>query len=287
MREIRCIWEAGAVLGEGPMWDSAEGVLYWVDIKGRTLNRYRPDDESRKTLTMPGEIGCVALREGGGMVGALRSGLCFIDPVSGEVEIFATPEENLADNRFNDGKCDRSGRWWVGSMDDNIKNASGSLYRVSPSLKVERVLSGFVVTNGIGWSPDNKTMYFTDSENRTILAFDFDISTGHVDNRRTFVQLADGAGLPDGLTVDAEGGVWSAHWDGWKISRYDPDGSVERVIEMPVPRPTSCIFGGTGLDLLYVSSASGGADCEAPLSGGLFEIRGTGITGLDEPRFGG
>ncbi len=277
MNNVRCIWGAGAILGEGPLWDAADGCLYWVDIKGRTLNRYRPDDESRRTLAMPEEIGCIALRENGGMVAALRSGLCFMDPVSGSVEIFARPEADLPGNRFNDGKCDRSGCWWVGSMDDGIKNSSGSLYRVSTSLDVERVLSGFVVTNGVGWSPDNKTMYFTDSENRTILAFDFDILSGQIENRRTFVRVADDAGLPDGLTVDAEGGVWSAHWDGWRISRYDPDGNVERVIKMPVPRPTSCTFGGAGFDLLYVTSDSGG----------IFEIEGTGITGLDEPRFRG
>jgi len=290
MVDIRCVWKAGAFLGEGPLWSPKEHCLYWVDIKGRTIHRYFPDHHIRQTFMLQEEIGCIALRKSGGFVAGMRSGLAFVEPENGSVYPVAAPECALPGNRFNDGKCDRFGRFWAGTMDDAAKQATGALYRLSPDLTVTRMLSGVVVSNGIAWSPDNRIMYYTDSENRTILAFDYDAETGDISRQHVFVRVTDEAGLPDGLTVDAEGFIWSAHWDGWRITRYNPDGDIDRVIRMPVPRPTSCAFGGDSLNKLYVTSASIDLSptqlAAAPLSGGLFELD-VGTTGLPEPYFDG
>ena len=284
------MWQADALLGEGPLWCPRDRVLYWVDIKGRAVHRYRPADGLCETTETPDEIGCVSLRENGGLIAAFRSGIGFFDLQTQSLEMIADPEAHLPGNRFNDGKCDRRGRLWTGTMDDNAEQATGSLYRLSAGLEMVKVLSGIIVTNGLGWSPDDKTMYFTDSENRTILAFDYDLESGQTANQRVFAEIPEDAGVPDGLTVDSQGFVWGAHWDGWRVTRYDPSGRVERVIEMPVPRPTSCMFGGEDLDKLYVTSASIGLSeeqlAQAPLSGGLFEIDPQ-VRGLPEPRFAG
>jgi ABC-type nitrate/sulfonate/bicarbonate transport system ATPase subunit len=159
----------------------------------------------------------------------------------------------------------------------------GSLYRLDTDGRVSRMDTGFHVSNGLGWSPDNRRFYFTDSGPKRIYVYDFDLEGGAVENRRTFVQVPDGVGVPDGLAVDAEGFVWSAHWDGWCVTRYDPDGKVDRVINLPVPRPTSCAFGGPDLTTLYITSArirlSAGQLAEAPLSGSVFALQ-SGIRGL-------
>jgi sugar lactone lactonase YvrE len=166
----------------------------------------------------------------------------------------------------------------------------GSLYRLDPDGGVTRMDEGFQVSNGLGWSPDNRHFYFTDSGQKRIYVYDFDLDRGLVANRRTFVQLPDGVGSPDGLAVDAEGFVWSAHWDGWCITRYDPDGKVDRVFNLPVPRPTSCAFGGPDLTTLFVTSArirlSARQLAEAPLSGSVFAIQ-TGVRGLPDTPFAG
>lgn len=286
--EIQCVWEAKASLGEGPLWCPVDRVLYWVDIKGRAVHRYRPRDGNRETFPLEEEIGGLALREGGGTLAALRSGLAFLDLATGEAEFVARPEKDLPGNRFNDCKCDRAGRFWVGSMDAAEKEESGSLYCLSPDLSLKTACSGFIITNGLGWSPDNRTMYFTDTLNRVIHAFDFDLETGGIENRRPFARVAPDAGFPDGLTVDSRGCVWGAHWDGGRITCYDPTGAVEKVIHLPVRRPTSCMFGGDDLDRLYVTSASMGLDGRrlGPLDGGLLEID-VGVKGLPETRFQG
>lgn len=285
---VRCIWSGGALLGESPLWDFREKCLYWVDIKGKTIHRYRPDDETVTTISVPEEIGCIALRRAGGLVAATRSGFAFIDPNNGLFRIVAMPEHDQPGNRFNDGKCDRRGRFWAGTMDDAAERASGALYRLSPDLAVSRMLTEVTIPNGIGWSPDNQTMYFTDSAQQMITAFDFDGESGEICSPEVFALIAVADGTPDGLTVDADGYIWSAHWDGWRVTRYNSEGVVDRVIMLPVPRPTSCAFGGELLNRLYVTSASIGLLPEqlgeAPLSGGLFELN-VGITGCREPCF--
>ncbi len=287
---LRCVWNERAVLGEGPVWHPTERRLYFVDIKGKAVHRCDPVGGAREAFALPEEPGCLALRARGGLVVALRSGLAFFDPASGALERIVAPESDLPGNRFNDGACDRRGRFFAATMDDAEARPTGSLYCLSPDLRLRRLLGGFVVPNGIGWSPDDRTLYFTDSVEREILAFSYDPQTGNIADRRVFAVVAADAGFPDGLAVDAQGYVWSAHWDGWCVTRYDPDGIVDRVVRLPVPRPTSCAFGGAALDRLYVTSASVGLSAAqlkaAPQSGGVFELD-AGVAGLPAPFFRG
>ena len=272
------------------MWHPGENALFWVDIKGRAVHEFRPDDGTRRSYSVGEEIGCLVPRARGGWIAALRSGFAHLDLDGGSSTPVADPEADRPGNRFNDGKCDRRGRFWAGTMDDAATEPTGSVYRLSADGRVTRVLSGYIVTNGIGWSPDDRTMYFTDSKNKVILAYDFDAGVGELANERVFATVPAGEGTPDGLTVDAEGCVWSAHWDGWRITRYRPDGTIAEVIAMPVRRPTSCAFGGKGLDRLYVTSAREGLDedtlAEGPLAGSLFEVR-LGVCGLAEVPYAG
>ena len=285
-----CIWPAQAELGEAPVWCPDEKALYWVDITGRAVHRLDPRSGERDSFPQAHQIGCIVKREGGGFIAGFECGLGFLDDALAGLEIFASPETDLPQNRFNDGKCDRRGRLWVNSADKEEQEASGSLYRVGQDHAVERLLSGIVLPNGMGWSPDDSILYFTNSSRRVIEAFDFDPATGAIANRRVFAAIDEAAGLPDGLCVDATGFVWSAHWGGWRITRYSPDGTINRVIELPVPNVTSLAFGGTDLDRLFVTTARLGlSDDElvgAPLSGGLFVVD-AGAVGLPEARFAG
>ena len=288
--EVRCVQSAGAILGEGPLWCPREQVLYWLDIKRPAIYRFDPQSGQTGQWTMPSDIGCMALREQGGMVVGLRTGFAFLDFETGAVTALADPEADRPDNRFNDGKVDRQGRFWAGTLNDAESEPLGSLYRLDADGTVTLMQDGAVVSNGIGWSPDDRTMYFTDSVIRTIWAFDFDPGSGAIANRRIFAEVPNGTGYPDGLTVDSEGFVWSAVWDGWRIVRYDPAGNIDREVVMPVQRPTSCMLGGPDLRTLYVTSASihldAGALERGPRAGGLFALQ-VDTAGLPEPRFAG
>ena len=284
------LWEAKALLGEGPIWDGRAGILYWVDIKGRHLHQYRPSDGDRQSRPLAVEVGAVAPRARGGLIGATRDGFAEIDPDTGAITILADPESGLPDNRFNDGKCDPVGRFIAGSMDDQETSPSGSVYRLDADHRVTRLFGGYMVCNGPAFSPDGRILYFSNSAEREILAFPYDPAAGEAGPPRVFARIPDALGYPDGLNVDADGGLWCAHWDGWRLTRFRPDGTVDRTIEFPVPRVTSSTFGGPGLDRLYVTTARIGLDdvalARAPLSGALFEVE-TEFTGLPQARFAG
>ena len=290
MTSIECIWSAETILGEAPLWCPIEKVIYWVDIDGKSILRIDPGSGERKRFPQSYEFGCIVKRADGGFVGGTNAGLVYLNADLATPEVFAIPEPELPNNRFNDGKCDRRGRFWVGSTDVNEIDPSGSLYHVNGSGEVTRMLSDLTVANGLGWSPDDKTMYFTDCGHGQIYVFDFNADTGEIDNRRIFAQVNPNDGMPDGLCVDAEGFVWSAHWDGWRLTRYDPDGRIDRIIGMPVPQVTSVAFGGDNLDQMFVTTARLGLTetqlAEAPLSGGLFRID-VGVTGLPEVPYQG
>jgi sugar lactone lactonase YvrE len=283
-----CIWPAKAILGEAPYWCVEEQVLYWVDIDGKAVMRYNPKSGARDIFPQRYEIGNIVKRANGGFISSLEAGLAIYDPELISLEIFAEPEKIWPNNRFNDGKCDRQGRFWTGSLDRGEELPAGSLYCIYARDSISVVMSDLIVPNGMGWSPDGGTMYFTDSGRGTIYAYDFDPQTGSIENCRDFVVVDSLYGVPDGLCVDAEGFVWSAHWDGGRISRYDPDGIVERIIEMPVPQVTSLAFGGENLDQLYVTSARHNLSqtqlADAPLSGGLFMLY-PDVKGLPEVPF--
>ena len=284
------VLDARARLGEGAVWDARDRALYWVDIRAPALHRFEPVSGTTHTWPMPEVIGSFALREAGGALVALRSGLHLFDFASGGLELACAPEPDRTENRLNDGRCDRRGRFWVGSMHDRGGAPTGALYRIDPDRTSRRVLDGITVPNSLGWSPDGRVMYFTDTPSRAILAYDFDLDAGMPGPPRLFARVPDDAGYPDGATVDAEGFLWSAHWDGWRVTRYAPDGRVDRVIELPVQRPTCCAFGGEGLDVLYVTSARTGLGPEdlarGPLAGGLFAVD-AGVRGVAEPHYQG
>ncbi|MBF0194728.1 MAG: SMP-30/gluconolactonase/LRE family protein [Magnetococcales bacterium] len=288
--QVDCVCESEAQLGEGPVWSKSEGVLYWLDIKNRQVFRYHVDNGQQDCQKVEPLISCIVLRRAGGLFAATHEGIGLFDYSKGTVAISNRFNTEPEGNRPNDGKCDSAGRFWLGSMDDAETKPTGNLYRFHGDGAVVKVLEGVVISNGIGWSPDNKIFYFTDSVNRAILAFDYSANSGSLQNPRVFAHIKKEHGYPDGLAVDVEGGVWSAHWDGWRITRYTPDGNIDRIINMPVPRPTSCAFGGSDLMDLYITSASIGLTgqqlAKAPLSGSLFCHK-PGIAGLAVGEYNG
>lgn len=290
MEEVSCVLDAKALLGEGPLWDAADRALYWVDIKRREIHRFDPANGRDEKWSTPEDVGSLALRERGGLVVALTSGFHFFDPATGEIVPIAKPEPDRATNRFNDGKPDRQGRFWAGSMDDREAAPTGALYRLDADLSCTRLVDGVVCSNALCWSPDSRTLYYADSARRIVWAWDFDAADGTIDNRRVFIELPKGEGVPDGATVDAEGFVWLAQWNGWRVTRYDAKGRVDRVVRLPVQCPTCPMFGGSKLDVLYVTSASIKLTPEQrqaqPLAGGIFAIDPR-VRGLPEARFKG
>ena len=210
---------------------------------------------------LPERLGSVALRANGGLIGAFASGFKWIDPDTLAVTPVVDPEPDKPGNRFNDGKCDRRGRLFAGTMDNEEVACTGTLYRLDPDLSVHVMATDVHLSNGLDWSPDDRVMYYTDSLRHVIWVYDFDLETGEIGTRRVFAEVPAGAGVPDGLCVDAEGFVWSAHWGGWRVTRYGPDGRIDRVIELPASQITCPTFGGPDLDVLYVSSAAIGMSC--------------------------
>jgi sugar lactone lactonase YvrE/DNA-binding IclR family transcriptional regulator len=288
--DVRCAIPASLFLGEGPHWSVNDQQLYFVDILAPSVCVGDPVKGSYRSWAMPELTSFLIPRKGGGFIAGMQSEVRAIDPVKNESVTLARPEINRPGNRFNDGKCDSRGRLWAGTLAIDTTPGQGSLWRLDPDGKVHEMDRGFHVSNGLGWSPDDRRFYFTDTAKQTIYVYDFDSETGAIENRRVFVTVPESEGKPDGLTIDGDGFVWSAHWDGWCVTRYDPNGHVERVINLPVPRPTSCVFGGADMQTLFVTSArirlSAAQIADAPLSGSVFAIE-TGIKGLPENVFGG
>ncbi len=289
--EVQCLSDSRSLLGEGPCWSPRDGALYWVDILTPSIHRY-DTTTGHDTETKLGAMVSLAIPKAtGGLLVATPGGLMTFDDATKRLTPLCHPESDRPSNRYNDGKCDRMGRLWVGSLDMGTAANRGNLFRVEADGTWKKMDTGFTVANGLGWSPDNKRMYFTDSIRHTIYVYDFDLLSGSISNRRNFVTLSAGDGTPDGLTVDQEGCLWVAVWDAWRISRYSPSGEELLRIRMPVPRPTSCCFGGPDLDTLYVTSASVRLNEDAlraaPLSGSLFAIRIPGVRGLPETTFAG
>ena len=279
-------------LGEGPLWDVEDERLYWIDSTGMNVFRTTFDGREVRAWDLPQMIGSMAIRKNGGAVLSLRRGFHFLDFASGNVTLIHDPEPGMPDNRLNDGKVDMRGRFFAGSMDTMETGKNAALYRLDPDLSVHKVDDGIIVSNGPCWSPDGKVFYFADSWSGEIWAYDYDLETGNVSNRRTFAKLdTSTGGAADGSTVDAEGCLWNAQvYDGTLI-RYAPDGKVERTIEMPVKKITSVMFGGPKLDILYVTSMAKQHLPHLPVDGvargSLFAIYDLGVKGLPEPRFGG
>ena len=275
-------------LGEGPHWDADSGVLHWVDILAPALVSSDEKVRERRVMPLPELTGFAIPRRSGGFVLGGETGIHALRP-DGSMEKLADPEADRPGNRFNDGKCDAMGRLFLGSLAISTEPGQGALWRYVDG-EATRVLDGITVANGLGWSPDNRTFYFADTGARTIWAFDYDLEKGALGDRRVFATFDGESGVPDGLTVDTEGGVWVAMWDGWCVQRFLPDGTPDQKITVPVPRPTSCAFGGPDLSTLYITTArirlSAAQLDEAPLSGALLSAT-PGVTGLKAFAFAG
>jgi len=237
-------------------------------------------------------VAALALRERGGLLLALASGFAFFDPETGAHHRIAGHGPGGPDPRFNDSRCDRRGRFWAGTMNDiDWDEPSGSLYCLDADLELNRRQGAVICANGLGWSPDDRTFYFGESFRYAIFAYDFDLDAGAISARRVFATVDRSSGaFPDGLTVDAEGGVWSVQNGAGRVVRYAPNGDVTHEIEVPLPQPTSCIFGGRDLDVLYITTSRQNMTAEQleryPLSGSAFAVR-PGLTGVPEPYFAG
>lgn len=264
-------------LGEGALWSARDGAFYWVDILAPALNRLALADGSIQRWDMPAPLGWVAERATGGLIGGFRdgTGAISLDPLT--VGERSDPEPHLPGNRMNDGKADRHGAIWCGTIDMSEDAVSGSFYRLASSGDWQLIDSGYTVTNGPAFSPCGKWLYHTDSGRRTIYRFPLEDAGHSVGERQEFVRFTEEDGYPDGMITDAEGFLWVAHWDGGRISRFAPDGSRDRSIELPAKRITNIALAGDGLDRMFVTSAAKGLP-ESEFDGALFEIE-AGVTG--------
>ncbi|MCX5523855.1 SMP-30/gluconolactonase/LRE family protein [Streptomyces bobili] len=272
---------AEASLGEGPTWDPATGRLLWLDILGSRLHGYDPATGRRTVRGTEQHVGAAKPRAGGGLVLNLRDGVGLLDE-DGSFRWFH--HEPVPGRRANDAAVAPDGSLWVGTMRYDEAPGGGTLSRVTGDGSVSVVLDDVAVSNGTGWSPSGTLMYYIDSPTRRVDVFDH--ADGRVTNRRPFVEIEDGAGFPDGLTVDAAGCVWVALWAGGAVRRYTPEGVLDRVIELPTPLVTACAFGGADLTDLYVTTARVGLEAPHPLSGSLLVVPDAG-KGVAQPAFSG
>ncbi len=275
-------------LGEGPLWRTDEQALYWVDIEGKAYYRYLPATGVQERVEVGLLLGVMRFRRSGGMVMATSEGIQLWDDQTRTLTPLVNPEADKPRARFNDGAVDPQGRFWAGTMAPG--EPSSALYRLDADHSLKKMDGPIGTSNGIGWSLDGRSLYFTDSPAKVIYAYDFDPDSGNIANRRPFIHTPDEPGVPDGLIVDSQGFLWSARWGGWKINRYDPAGKLERVITMPVEFPTCCVFGGPDLTDLYVTTAwtnlgEQGKDTQ-PWAGDIFRLH-TDIKGQVEPFYAG
>ncbi|MFL6684403.1 SMP-30/gluconolactonase/LRE family protein [Paraburkholderia graminis] len=292
-----------AAVGESPVWRAAEQALYWVDIPAQKIVRLRLESGERSEWLLPEKVACIAFDRRGNVLAGCETGLFAVtlsdasaplatqaEPVKVSGRKLAAPVFPFGDMRFNDGRCDRQGRFWAGTMvqDMAAANPAGALYRFdADGVLSAPVVDGLITQNGLGWSPDGSTMYLSDSHplRRQIWAFDYDVETGEPRNRRVFADLNHYVGRPDGAAVDADGCYWICANDAGALLRFTPQGKLDRQINVPAIKPAMCAFGGRDLDTLFVTSirpAAGATEHD----GHLFAVR-PGVTGLPEPEFAG
>ena len=286
--QAELVFPAQALLGEGPLWFAEEERLYWLDIESQQLHRFDPIRSEDEFFPLPNKVGCYAPCENGNLLIATQTGIEEVRPLDGRLEslgIKTHPEAAKTGNRYNDGKCSPEGRFWFGSLNMEHQTGMASLY-VLDRIGCRTVLTGATNSNGLGWSPDGTTFYWIDTPTRRITAFDYNLKRGELSNRRaavTFPEQTDW-GRPDGMTVDAEGMIWVAHWLGGRVTRWNPaTGELFETIRVPVSRVTSVTFGGRDLQTLFITTASKEMTPDEkkrePDAGGLFHFR-TNTTGL-------
>ncbi|MGY8996076.1 MAG: SMP-30/gluconolactonase/LRE family protein [Alphaproteobacteria bacterium] len=294
MSVLECVLDAKADVGECPMWHQGEQRLYWVDASAGSIHRFNPETGENESRLLSQPCGSFGFREKGGLVGAFKDGFGFLDFESGTLEVTAPVEAERPDTCFNDGRVGPGGHFYAGTMGSPIRldKLDHAFYRFDPDGRITKLVDGMGTSNGLAFSPDGKTLYHSDSLPvvRTIWAWDHDPTTGAIANRRVFVDTHHMPGRPDGGCVDAEGFYWSALVDGWQVARFDPDGKLERVLSIPVQKPSMPCFGGPDLDTLFVTSIGNGGTVpmapDQPLAGGIFACQ-PGMKGLPEPMFSG
>jgi len=292
--QIKVAVASHSQIGEGAIWDERDNRLWWVDITAGLIHVYDPARDTNTTYEFGEMVGSISLREAGGLVVAARSGFWFFDPETGARQHIHDPEPDRPDNRFNDGATDYQGRFWAGTMRHDPPAApTGRWYRLDPDLSVTPWLGDKFTPNGMVFSADGKTMFHSDSNPavRSIWTSDYDTQTGTPGAPKLLFDTNAVAGRPDGATIDSEGCYWFAGVSGWQIYRLTPQGAVDRVIDMPVERPSKPMFGGPNLDILYVTSIgiglTPGTEGQQPGAGHLFALHGLGVTGIKQPRFAG
>ncbi|GAA2345202.1 CBU_1789 family Dot/Icm type IV secretion system effector [Dactylosporangium salmoneum] len=272
-----------ARVGEGPVWDARDARLHWVDIPAGHIHTSDPTTGQTSTLDLPTHVGAAVPRRGGGFVAAVAEGFASVEAgMTVRCAILPVGE------RMNDAKCDRRGRLWAGSTTMDFQPGRGALHVLMPDWTTRVVLEGLTLPNGLGWSPDGRTFYLADTMAGEISAFDADLERATIGRRRTFARFPDGTGMPDGLTVDATGCLWVAMWGGDRVVRISPDADVLGELPMPAHQPSSCTFGGTALDVLYITSAREGLDLpDDDPAGSVFAVGGLGVVGTPAAAFAG
>ena len=290
--QIECVVSSRSQVGEGALWDDRTNVLWWVDIPAGLIHCYDPATRENTTIDYGEPVGCMALRDAGGLVLATKSGFWFYDPKTDARKAISDPEAHLEHNRFNDGATDAQGRFWAGTMKDGgTPEPLGRFYCLDKDLSVRPWIGDINTTNGLAFSPDGATMYFSDSNKavRTIWSAPYDTVTGTPGEPKVFFDTRAVPGRPDGGTVDAEGCYWQAGIDGWQLYRISPEGDVIQTVDMPVERPSRPMWGGENLDILFVTSLGVGLSegSDQPEAGSLFAVTGLGHKGLPQTRFQG
>lgn len=288
--KIEVVTSVKSKLGEGPVWDARSKSIFWLDIENGIIHEYNTPLAEYRKIQLDQMVGVIALCTNGNFIAGLQQGIAYINRITGHVQFITKPEKDLPDNRFNDGKCDPAGRFWAGTMSLKETPGAGNLYMVntdeSISLKVQKVS----ISNGLAWSLDKKTMYYIDTFNGGVMAFDYDNLSGNISNPRFVVRIPDGEGYPDGMTIDNQGMLWVAHWAGWQVSRWDPSTGKQLLkVKMPAANITSCTFGGENFEDLYVTSSNRDLKEEdyqtQPLAGSLFVVKNLGYQGLPANEF--
>ncbi len=291
MNQPRKVVSHPGLLTEGPCWDTTHQTLYWVDILSHKVHSFVVSSREHKTFNIGMEVTALAPRQTGGLILAVEKGFATLCFESGKTTTLCTFEADKPNNRFNDGKCDPTGRFWAGTMDRSERHPNGALYRMDKNQQVTSVLSGVTISNGLAWNPAANVMYYIDTPTRCVDALDYDNATGEIGNRRSVIRFPPDAGNPDGMAIDQDGMLWVAEWGGWRVGRWDPvTGKLIESVQLPVARVTACAFGGPMLDELYITTARVGLSetelLKQPLAGHLFVVT-TKVRGIASHEYAG